>query len=80
MKYLTSTVCIQIDSNIYFSGVEGLEAALETDSQLEAKDVKHLFDHYVNTCPKQQTRTIRTEEAVLISLCKLKSKLDKAVS
>lgn len=33
--------------------------------------VDDLFDFYVNTCPQQGSRTIRTEEAVLISLAAL---------
>ncbi|XP_042211714.1 putative methyltransferase C9orf114 isoform X2 [Homarus americanus] len=60
---------------IVFGGVEGLEAAVEADSELEATEPLHLFDFYTNTCPLQQTRTIRTEEAVLISLCVLQDKL-----
>ncbi|CAL4143717.1 unnamed protein product [Meganyctiphanes norvegica] len=60
---------------VVFGGVEGLEAALEADTDLEATKPEHLFDYYVNTCPLQQARTIRTEEAVLISLCSLQYKL-----
>lgn len=59
----------------FISGVEGLEAAIEADEELEAAEPLHLFDYYINTCPLQQTRTIRTEEAVLISLCTLQDKL-----
>lgn len=57
------------------AGVEGLESAVEADSDLEATEPQHLFDFYVNTCPMQQTRTVRTEEAVLITLCQLQGKL-----
>lgn len=60
---------------IVFGGVEGLESAIEADTDLEATEPSHLFDFYVNTCPLQQTRTVRTEEAVLISLCQLQDKL-----
>ncbi|XP_076060935.1 28S rRNA (uridine-N(3))-methyltransferase isoform X2 [Oratosquilla oratoria] len=60
---------------ILFGGVEGLEAALEEDDALEATDPRDLCNLYVNTCPQQQARTIRTEEAVLISLCVLQDKL-----
>lgn len=60
---------------IVFGGVEGLESAIEADDQLEATEPHHLFDFYTNTCPMQQARTIRTEEAVLISLCALQDKL-----
>ena len=57
------------------AGVEGLESAIEADTDLEATEPSHLFDFYVNTCPLQQTRTVRTEEAVLISLCQLQDKM-----
>ncbi|KAK8741115.1 hypothetical protein OTU49_002500 [Cherax quadricarinatus] len=60
---------------IVFGGVEGLEAAIVSDDKLEASEPLHLFDYYNNTCPLQQSRTIRTEEAVLISLCILQDKL-----
>lgn len=60
---------------VVFGGVEGLESALEADKDLDATEPQHLFDYYVNTCPLQQARTIRTEEAVLISLCSLQYKL-----
>ena len=49
------------------SGVEGLEAAIKADSSISS-DLKDLFPHYLNVCPSQTSRTIRTEEAVLISL------------
>ena len=50
-------------------GPSGLEAA---DRVAEA-----LFTHWVNTCPGQGSRTIRTEEAVLISLAALRPALDR---
>ncbi|ODM87636.1 hypothetical protein Ocin01_19047 [Orchesella cincta] len=53
---------------IVFGGVEGLEYALENDESLAEDDVRKLFEHYVNTCPSQGSRTIRTEEAILISM------------
>lgn len=56
---------------IVFGGVEGLEYALENDESLVEDDVSELFDHYVNTCPSQGSRTIRTEEAILISMTAL---------
>jgi predicted SPOUT superfamily RNA methylase MTH1 len=59
------------DSNhilIVFGGVEGLEYALENDETLMEDDVSALFDHYVNTCPNQGSRTIRSEEAILITM------------
>lgn len=56
---------------IVFGGVEGLEYALENDESLMESEVSALFDHYVNTCPAQGSRTIRTEEAILISMTAL---------
>ncbi|XP_066995249.1 putative methyltransferase C9orf114 [Anabrus simplex] len=60
---------------IVFGGLNGLEAALEADELLKVDDPALLFDHYINTCPKQGSRTIRTEEAILISLSTLRTKL-----
>lgn len=41
---------------------------LENLETLEERIATQLFDHYINTCPEQGSRTIRTEEALLISL------------
>ncbi|XP_055531300.1 putative methyltransferase C9orf114 [Wyeomyia smithii] len=61
---------------VVFGGVFGLEPALENDVKLNVDKVELLFDHYVNTVPGQGSRTVRTEEAVLISLAALGEKLD----
>ncbi|KAK1306289.1 hypothetical protein QJS10_CPA10g00009 [Acorus calamus] len=53
---------------IAFGGLGGLEENIEEDSHLKGKDVKEVFNSYLNTCPYQGSRTIRTEEAILISL------------
>lgn len=58
-----------------FGGLQGLEAALENDPTLNADDPELLFDYYLNTLPNQGSKTIRTEEAVLISLSALRPKL-----
>ena len=58
-----------------FGGVEGLEFALENDDVLEADDPRLLFDHYLNSLPRQASKTIRTEEAILITLAALRPKL-----
>lgn len=43
-----------------------------TNAEVDRKfGVDDLFDYYINTCPNQGSRTIRTEEAVLISLAAL---------
>lgn len=39
---------------------------------LPGSDSSELFDMWVNTCPGQGSRTIRTEEAVLITLARLR--------
>ncbi|XP_022099117.1 putative methyltransferase C9orf114 isoform X1 [Acanthaster planci] len=65
---------------IVFGGLKGLEYSLDADEHLKIADPKLLFDHYVNTCPTQGSRTIRTEEAILISLSSLRSKVNQAAS
>jgi len=59
---------------VVFGGVAGLEDASAADAALAAagiSDVSDMFDMYVNTCPFQGSRTIRTEEALSISLASL---------
>eukprot|EP00271_Cylindrocystis_brebissonii_P023352 TRINITY_DN965_c0_g1_i3.p1 TRINITY_DN965_c0_g1~~TRINITY_DN965_c0_g1_i3.p1 ORF type:complete len:350 (+),score=63.33 TRINITY_DN965_c0_g1_i3:205-1254(+) len=53
---------------IVFGGLAGLEESTELDNSIQVKDTSCLFDCYLNTCPTQGSRTIRTEEAVFISL------------
>ncbi|KAL5541623.1 hypothetical protein UlMin_009333 [Ulmus minor] len=53
---------------IAFGGLAGLEECVEEDNNLKVKDVRDVFSFYLNTCPNQGSRTIRTEEAILISL------------
>lgn len=74
---------------IVFGGVHGLERSVFGDEKLEklgirttstqeenvARNVEDLFDYYLNTCPQQGSRTIRSEEAVLISLAALQPHL-----
>ncbi|VDM41842.1 unnamed protein product [Toxocara canis] len=61
---------------LVFGGLEGLEAAVEADEDIRESDPAHLFEHYVNSVPDQGSRTVRTEEAILITLAALKLKLD----
>lgn len=74
---------LNLDEKLYmhcliaFGGLNGLEYALENDNVLKVDDISLLFDFYVNVCPKQACRTIRTEEAVLISLAEFRTKLKK---
>ena len=60
---------------IVFGGLAGLEACLEGDSDLAVENVKLLFDFYLNCCPRQGCKTIRTEEAIFITLSSLQGKL-----
>lgn len=60
---------------ILFGGLEGLEGAIDNDPILNVDDPNELFDHYINTLPEQGSRTIRTEEAILITLAALRTKL-----
>ncbi|XP_020289774.1 putative methyltransferase C9orf114 homolog [Pseudomyrmex gracilis] len=61
---------------IAFGGLDGLEAAVEADPNLNIGDDPSLvFDKYVNTCPEQGSRIIRTEEAILLTLAELRTKL-----
>lgn len=61
---------------VVFGGVKGLEHSASCDPRLkDCPNVKTLFDHYVNTCPNQGSTTIRTEEAIYISLSVLRPKL-----
>ncbi|KAL8643747.1 MAG: hypothetical protein Q9210_007573, partial [Variospora velana] len=60
---------------IVFGGVAGLEAAVEADDELRkmgVKEPKNLFDYWVNLCPGQGSRTIRTEEAIWLGLMGLR--------
>ncbi|XP_040566302.1 putative methyltransferase C9orf114 [Lepeophtheirus salmonis] len=61
---------------IVIGGLKGLEFAFESESdKAEATEVEDLFDCYLNTCPNQGSRTIRTEEALLITLSALRPKI-----
>jgi len=61
---------------IVFGGVHGLEASMQADytfnEHYNAPDPAPLFQHYFNTCPNQASRTIRTEEAIFITLSGLR--------
>ena len=57
---------------IAFGGPQGLEECIKHDPLMHEMHLKpqpeKLFMLYCNTCPLQGSRTIRTEEAILISL------------
>ncbi len=58
---------------IVFGGLQGLEKAFEQEK--DPITAEELFHFYINTCPQQGSRTIRTEEAILITLSCLRQKL-----
>ncbi|KAL3418064.1 hypothetical protein PVAG01_11074 [Phlyctema vagabunda] len=60
---------------IVFGGVAGLEVAVRNDEELQKLNVteaKDVFDRWIDVCPGQGSRTIRTEEAVWIGLMGLR--------
>lgn len=57
----TSTVFICRHLLVVFGGLNGLEACLEADENLNVSDPNLLFQSYLNTCPGQGSNTIRTE-------------------
>ena len=78
---------------LLFGGVRGLEALYMLDqarcgpllpSSAERKgdgaEAAHLCDDYLNFCPRQGSRTIRTEEAILIGLALLRDPVANALS
>ncbi|KAL7551681.1 hypothetical protein ACHAWF_014872 [Thalassiosira exigua] len=58
---------------IVFGGVAGIEESVDADESmtLSGEDSKKMFDVWVNICPYQGSRTIRSEEAVFITLARL---------
>ena len=65
---------------LVFGGVEGLEPAIAADEELSAcgADPSSIFDCYLNLCPAQGSRTIRTEEALLIGMAALQPHIARA--
>ena len=61
---------------VAFGGPLGLEDSYQKDSGRVGEDVAALFDMWINTCPNQGSRTIRTEEAILISMSYLQPALN----
>ena len=61
---------------VVFGGLAGLEGAVTADDELQKMGVdgpQSLFDYWVDLCPGQGSRTIRTEEAVWIGLMGLRN-------
>ncbi|XP_013108143.1 putative methyltransferase C9orf114 [Stomoxys calcitrans] len=65
---------------IVFGGLQGLESAITNEDKLQVDDPQLLFDHYINVLPKQGSRTIRTEEAILIAMASLQEKTNPKVA
>ena len=60
---------------VCFGGLAGLEFAVDNDEVLRDKGVaraEDLFDYWVDLCPGQGSRTVRTEEAVWMGLMALR--------
>ncbi|XP_020878276.1 putative methyltransferase C9orf114 homolog isoform X1 [Arabidopsis lyrata subsp. lyrata] len=64
---------------IAFGGLAGLEESIEDDNQYKGKNVRDVFNIYLNTCPHQGSRTIRAEEAMFISLQYFQEPISRAV-
>ncbi|KAK7270015.1 hypothetical protein RIF29_22860 [Crotalaria pallida] len=64
---------------IAFGGLAGLEESIEEDENLKGKNAGDAFNIYLNTCPHQGSRTIRTEEAILISLQYFQEPISRAL-
>ena len=50
------------------TGIEGLVEELETGENFKASETRKLFNEYVNTCPEIGSRSLRTEESLLMSM------------
>ena len=54
---------------VVIGGPQGLEYALQNDpARGQHPEPSTLFHRYLNTCSQQGSRTIRTEEAILITM------------
>lgn len=60
---------------VVFGGPKGLEHYFETCLELDENSLKEKFHFYLNMCPHQGSRTIRSEEAIWISLARLQHQL-----
>lgn len=65
---------------VVFGGLAGIEDCVANDDRLDvpADQTSSLFDMYVNTCPGQGSRTIRSEEAILISMARFQQYVERA--
>ncbi len=62
---------------IVFNGIQDIENAIENDenSKIKSSEMNKIFNFIINPCPNQGSKTIRTEEAMMISLSILQYKL-----
>jgi predicted SPOUT superfamily RNA methylase MTH1 len=67
---------------IVFGGIAGIEECIDADESLplSGSASSTMFDRWINVCPYQGSRTIRSEEAVLITLARLSPFLATAAS
>jgi len=67
---------------VVFGGVAGIEECIDADESLKisGEDTYKMFDCWLNACPLQGSRTIRTEEAVLLTLARLNPIIEKCAS
>jgi hypothetical protein len=65
---------------IVFGGVAGIEESIDADESMPISGslCHNMFDKWINICPYQGSRTIRSEEAILIALAKLSPLLTKS--
>ncbi|KAF9173705.1 hypothetical protein BGX21_010618 [Mortierella sp. AD011] len=70
---ITSSIPNFSHALIVFGGATGIETAVEADEDLkcDAEETKDMFDFWLNTCPAQGSRVVRTEEALLITMATL---------
>lgn len=58
---------------VFFGGLEGIEVIIEQDERTKMSNeaIKKMFDLVINPTPERGTRSIRTEESILVSLSNL---------
>ncbi|KAL8254949.1 hypothetical protein R6Q59_033170 [Mikania micrantha] len=64
---------------IAFGGLAGLEECIEVDKNYTGNKPRDVFNAYLNICPHQGSRTIRTEEAVFICLQYFQEPVDHVI-
>ena len=59
---------------IVFGGNDGIEGCIEQDeaSRVSSDQAHTLFQHYLNICPSHGSKNVRTEEAIMSSLARLR--------